>query len=78
MKGLTNSQLLQYSNATSTYQRIQAFNLLIRNKRIAGNKGVSYYVFANATEQTLYRQGQFLLVQNDPINAASYAEVVKI
>lgn len=78
MTGLTNSQYLIYSDAVRIFFRVQAFNQNIRNKRIAGNKELSYYIFANNTERTLYRQGQFILAENDPINVASYADVVQI
>lgn len=80
MTGLTNSQLLGYSNATSIFLRVQAFNQNIRTKRLAGATGISYYVFANNTEAALYRQGQFLLSQNDPTGAAAgtYNDVVEI
>jgi hypothetical protein len=80
MTGLSNTQLLGYSNATSIFLRVQAFNQNIRTRRIAGNKTLSYYSFANNTEAALYRQGQFLLFQNDPIGAAAgtYNDVLEI
>lgn len=77
MKGLTNAQLIMYNQATSTFRRIQAYDADIRTKRIAGNKSLSYYIFQEG-EKSLYTMGQFLLNQNDPINAANYQDVVKI
>ena len=70
MTGLTNTQLLQYSDASRVFLRIQALNLDIRNKRIAGNNTLSYYIFADYAEKNAYRIGQFILTQNDPIGAA--------
>ncbi len=78
MTGLTNSQYLIYSDAVRIFFRVQAFNQNIRNKRLAGNTTLSYYIFASNTERTLYRQGQFLLGENDPANVALYADVVQI
>lgn len=78
MTGLTNSQYLIYTDAARIFFRVQAFNQNVRNKRIAGNKTLSYYVFADNTERVLYRQGQFILSQNDPTNTALYQDVVQI
>ena len=77
MKGLTNNQRVKYSMAENTFLRIQAYDTDIRTKRLAGNKTLSYYVFKEG-EQVLYKQGQYLLVQNDAINEASYRSVVKV
>ena len=79
MKALTNKQVLLYSQAQSTFLRIQAYDADIRIKRIAGNKTLSYYVFQEG-EQALYNMGQNLFYQNDPVNAANglYNSVVKI
>jgi len=71
MTGLTNTQLLQYSGAGRVFLRIQAFNKDIRNKRIAGNKTLSYYMFADYAEKSAYRIGQFVLTQNDPVGASA-------
>ena len=71
MTGLTNTQLLQFSDASRVFLRVQAFNQIIRSKRIAGNKTLSYYIFANYAEKNAYRIGQFTLTQNDPTGAAA-------
>ena len=80
MTGLTNTQLLQYSDASRVFLRIKAFNQDIRTKRIAGNKTLSYYIFTDHAEKNAYRMGQFILTQNDPTNAALglYNEVEQI
>jgi hypothetical protein len=80
MTGLTNTQLLQFSDASRVFLRVQAFNQNIRSKRIAGNKTLSYYIFANYAEKNAYRIGQFTLTQNDPISAAGglYNDVEEI
>jgi hypothetical protein len=70
MTGLTNTQLLQYSDASRVFLRVKAFNQNIRSKRIAGNKTLSYYIFADYAEKNAYRIGQFTLTQNDPNGAA--------
>ena len=70
MTGLTNTQLLQYTDASRVFLRIKAFNQDIRTKRIAGNKTLSYYIFAGYAEKNAYRIGQFILTQNDPAGAA--------
>lgn len=78
MTGLTNSQYLIYTDAARIFFRVQAFNQNVRAKRLAGNKAISYYIFANNTERVLYRQGQFILSQNDPTNTALYQDVEQI
>lgn len=77
MTGLTNSQVLIYSNAVNTFLRIQAFNQDIRTRRLAGNKTLSYYIFKEG-EETSYRQGQFILTQNNPNSFANFQDVEKI
>jgi hypothetical protein len=77
MKALTYKQMLQYSLAQNTFVRINNYNAAIRDKRVAGDKTASYYVFKEG-EQMLYRQGQFLLNQNDPLNFGLYIPVVKV
>lgn len=67
----------KYALAQNTFFRIQAYDANIRNKRIAGDKTASYYTFKEG-EQMLYRQGQFLLAQNDPTNVNLYQPVVKL
>lgn len=78
MKALTPSQRLQYAQAASIFRRVQAYNTVVRGKRLAGNTNVSYYVFADNTEKTMFRLGQFVLTQNDPINANLYLTVQQI
>jgi len=78
MKALTPSQRLQYSKAISIFRSVQAFNNKVKGQRRAGNTEATYYVFADNVERTLFTQGQFILTQNDPTNAALYASVVKI
>jgi hypothetical protein len=80
MTALSNTQLLAYSNATSIFLRVQAFNQNIRTRRLAGATGISYYSFIDGTEATLYRQGQFILTENNPTGAAAglYNDVVQI
>ena len=77
MKGLTNTQLILYSQATNTFLRIQAHDAAVRSKRLAGNKKLSYYTF-QAGEQALYNMGQFVLTQNDPVNTLLYQSVEKV
>jgi hypothetical protein len=77
MKGLIYSQLNKYSLAQNTFFRIEAYNTDIKAKRVAGDKTASYYTFKEG-EQVLYRQGQFLLTQNDPTNATRYQSIVKV
>jgi hypothetical protein len=77
MKGLTHNQLSKYTLAENTFFRINNYNKDIRNKRTAGDKTASYYTFKEG-EQILYKQGQFLLTQNDPTNATLYQGVVKL
>jgi hypothetical protein len=78
MKALTPSQKIHYAQATTIFKRVQAFNLIVRGKRLAGNTDVSYYVFVDNTERTLFRLGQIILTQNDPINANLYLTVEQI
>jgi hypothetical protein len=78
MTGLTNSQYLIYSDAARIFLRVQAYNTDIRTRRIAGNKTLSYYIFADNTERIMYRKGQFILSQNDPTNTSLYQDVVQI
>lgn len=77
MKGLTNTQLILYGQASNTFLRIQEYDAAIRSKRLAGNKKLSYYTF-QAGEQALYNMGQFLLIQNDPVNTLLYQSVEKV
>lgn len=69
MKAMTNAQRLKYSEAQTTFFRIQDYNRYVRRLRIAGNKTLAYYVFKEG-EQGLYTLGQRLLFQNDPAGAA--------
>lgn len=77
MKGLSYAQLTKYSLAQNTFFRVEAYNTIIRNKRAAGDKTASYYEFKDG-EHILYRQGQFLLTQNDPTNANLYQSIAKV
>jgi len=77
MKGLTHAQLSKYSLAQNTFFRVEAYNTIIRNKRVAGDKTASYYEFKEG-EHILYKQGQFLLTQNDPKNANLYQSIAKV
>ena len=75
MIGLSNSQRLYYSMSVAIFMRVRAFNQDVKNKRGAGNKSVTYYVFADNTEKTMYRDGQNILIQNDPINLLNYYDI---
>ena len=77
MKALTYKQLIQYTLAQNTFLRINNYNIAIKAKRLAGDKTASYYVFKEG-EEMLYKQGQFVLTQNDPGAAALYQSVVKV
>lgn len=77
MKGLTYIQMNKYALAENTFFRINNFNKEVVIKRNLGDKTASYYVFKEG-EHILYRQGQFLLTQNDPGNAALYQSVAKV
>ena len=78
MKGLTYMQYKEYKNAVNTFFRIQAYDTAIAFQRQQGKTDVSYYSFANSTEQTQYTLGRMLLVQNDPTNTSKYIPVEKI
>jgi hypothetical protein len=77
MKALTNTQVLKYSFAETTFLRINNYNKDIQVKRIQGDKTLSYYEFKEG-EYILYKQGQFLLTQNDPVNSDLYQSVAKV
>ena len=77
MKGLSDAQLRKYSLAQNTFLRVEEYNTTIRNKRAAGDKTASYYEFKEG-EHILYKQGQFLLTQNDPKNANLYQSLAKV
>lgn len=77
MKALTYTQLAQYTLAENTFFRINNYNRDVAVKRIGGDKTASYYTFKEG-EQALYKQGQFLLTQNDPSNAVLYQGVAKV
>jgi hypothetical protein len=71
MKALTPSQKLQYSQATSVFTRVQAYNANIVSLRGAGNTEVSYYVFRDNAEKTFLKEGLYILTQNDPAGVAA-------
>jgi hypothetical protein len=77
MKGLSHAQLTKYSLAQNTFFRIENYNKIISNKRSAGDKTASYYEFKEG-EHILYKQGQYLLTQNDPRNANLYQSTAKL
>ena len=77
MNGLTYAQLLKYSNAVNIFKKVEAYNARVASLRLAGDTTQSYYEFQNAEEQTKYKLGLFLLVQNDP-TYANYQPVQKI
>jgi len=74
MKGLTHTQYLTYSRAVSTFYKVHNYDLDIYAKRLAGVTGISYYTFADSTEETMYKMGQYILVQNDPVGALLFAD----
>lgn len=84
MKALTNNQYILYSHAQSTFMRIRAYDLNIMNQRYdqvnkvyrPGYTSISYYVFKEG-EQQLYKIGQRLMIQNDPVNAVNYYDIMK-
>jgi hypothetical protein len=78
MKGLTYMQYKEYKTAVNTFFRVQAYDAAIYNERLQGAASVSYYTFANSTEQTHYTLGRMLLIQNDPDNATKYVPIEKI
>jgi hypothetical protein len=41
-----------------------------------GYTSISYYVFKEG-EQQLYKIGQRLMIQNDPVNAVNYYDIMK-
>ncbi len=84
MKALTNNQYVFYSNAQNTFMRIYKYDLSILSQRYdlvnkvyrPGYSSISYYTFKEG-EQQLYKMGQRLMIQNDPVNAANYYDFVK-
>ena len=78
MKGLTFMQYRDYKLAVNTFLRVQAYDAAIQSQRLNGYTDVSYYSFANSSEQTLYIQGRMLLIQNDPLNIDNYKEIQKL
>ena len=78
MKAMTTSQLKQYSEAQTTFLRINTYNQEIRTRRLAGDISATYYVFKDSNERNVYIQGRFLLIQNDPTNAAKYRVVQQV
>ena len=78
MKAMTTSQLKQYSEAQTTFLRINTYNQEIQTRRLAGDISATYYVFKDSNERNVYIQGRFLLIQNDPTNAAKYRVVQQV
>jgi len=76
-QGLTYSQLLKYTYAVSIFKRVESYNMDVATKRAGGDSTQSYYNFTSQTEEATYKQGLFLLVQNDPAYA-NYIPVKKI
>ena len=66
MKGLTYMQLLTYSNATNIYQRVESYNSNVSTLRASGDTSKTYYTFNSSEEESKYKLGRFLLIQNDP------------
>ena len=78
MKGLTYFQYRTFFAAINTFLTIDAYNLTIRDARLAGDTTKSYYTFKSETEHTQYTQGRMLLIQTDPKNADLYLPVEQI
>jgi hypothetical protein len=78
MKAMTSSQLYQYSEAEATFLRVNTYNQGIQTRRLAGDISATYYVFKDSNERNVYIQGRFLLIQNDPTNAAQYRVVQQV
>ena len=78
MKAMTSSQLQQYAEAQNTFLRVNAYNKDIQTRRLAGDTTATYYVFKDSNERDMYIRGRFLLIQNDPKNAAQYQVVQKV
>ena len=78
MKGLTYMQYKEYKAAVNTFLRVQAYDAAILSQRRSGYTDVSYYSFESSTEQTQYRLGRMLLIQNDPLYIERYKEIEKI
>jgi hypothetical protein len=77
MQALTYAQLIKYSIAVSVFKRVEAYNTIVAAQRLAGDLSKTYYEFVNTDEQTQYRLGESLLVQNDPAYA-NYVPVQKV
>jgi hypothetical protein len=77
MRGLTFMQYRDYSEAVNIFRTVEAYNSNVSTIRGNGNLGVSYYIFNSSEDETKYKQGQFILVQNDPLNANNYNPVQK-
>lgn len=78
MKAMTSSQLYEYSEAQTTFLRINTYNQEIQTRRLAGDINATYYVFKDSIERNLYIQGRFILIQNGPTNAAQYRVVQQV
>jgi hypothetical protein len=72
MKGLTQSQYLLYSKATSVFYRVHAYDLDVYVQRLNGNRNNTYYIFVDNNEQMMYKLGQRILFQNDPVGALRF------
>jgi hypothetical protein len=78
MKGLTYMQYREYKTAVNTFFRVQAYDNAVRIQRLQGKTDISYYSFADSSEQKQYIQGRMILIQNDPLNLAKYITVEKV
>ena len=78
MKAMTSSQLQQYAEAQNTFLRVNAYNKDIQTRRLAGDTTATYYAFKGSNERDMYTRGRFLLIQNDPKNAAQYRVIQQV
>ena len=77
MTGLTFIQYRQYTTAVNMFRTVEAYNSNVSTLRGNGTIGLSYYTFTSTTDESDYTMGRYILVQNDPNNAANYIPVQK-